>query len=103
MERRAKADICPHRFYVGRCLAESPLFEHATSPAWLGIGNLKGRIAVRFDIRPDGKVGRAFSAAGTTFPDQEVVSCVLEASKGIEFPPPYGPVSYSFMLMLRTD
>ena len=46
---------------------------------------LKGRVKVRFVIRPDGTVRRA-SDAGSDLPDREVIDCVLRAVRTLTFP-----------------
>jgi len=46
---------------------------------------LKGRVKVRFVIRPDGTVRQA-SDAGSDLPDREVIDCVLRAVRTLTFP-----------------
>jgi hypothetical protein len=50
---------------------------------------LRGTINVRFVIPESGTVTQV-SSAGSTLPDQKVVSCTLQSFVGIRFPPPNG-------------
>jgi hypothetical protein len=52
---------------------------------------LTGRVSARFKIRRDGAVSDV-SNAGSDLPDPEVVSCVLQAFTGLEFPKPDGGI-----------
>lgn len=53
--------------------------------------NLAGRVAVRFLIGSDGIVGSA-GDGGSDLPDQSVVSCVVRAFFGFQFPAPEGGI-----------
>jgi hypothetical protein len=52
---------------------------------------LRGLVKARFVIGRDGKVS-VVKDGGSELPDAEVVACVLEAFKTLEFPPPVGGI-----------
>ncbi len=54
--------------------------------------SLKGRVTVRFVIDREGKVSKAAAAPGSTFPDQKVSDCVVEAITQLTFPKPEGGI-----------
>jgi hypothetical protein len=53
--------------------------------------NLQGRVSARFVIGRDGAVSNV-SNGGSDLPDSGVVSCVLSAFYGLEFPQPEGGI-----------
>lgn len=53
--------------------------------------NLEGRIQVRFIIGRDGTVSNAQNG-GSDLPDSAVVSCVIGAYYGLNFPQPEGGI-----------
>ena len=52
---------------------------------------LRGKVSVRFVIGKDGATGTV-SDAGSDLPNKEVVSCVLQAFRGLSYPQPEGGV-----------
>jgi hypothetical protein len=62
---------------------------------------LKGRVSARFVIGLDGSVSNV-SNGGSDLPDTTVVSCVLQAFYGIQFPQPKcGIVTVVYPIMLE--
>ena len=53
---------------------------------------LMGKVVVKFVINRDGAVGAVSRDEKTTMPDEEVVSCVVEAFRTITYPPPDGGI-----------
>jgi hypothetical protein len=54
--------------------------------------SLAGRVVVRFVIGRDGAVSNVGRGEGTDLPDQQVVSCVVRAFYGFQFPQPEGGI-----------
>lgn len=53
--------------------------------------DLRGRVAVRFGIGPDGAVSE-ISDAGSDLPDPAVVRCIIQAFRVLQFPKPRGGI-----------
>lgn len=63
--------------------------------------SLTGRVEARFIIGRDGKVSDIAASQGTSLPDAQVVSCVLNVFQKLEFPSPGdGPVTVVYPVML---
>ncbi len=65
--------------------------------------DLKGAIAVKMTVAETGRVSDAKSAAGTTMPDAEVVSCVVDIMKTLEFGAQDAPQTVRYALAFAPD
>ena len=65
--------------------------------------DLKGSIAVKMTVADTGRVTEAKSAQGTTMPDAEVVSCVVDIMKTLEFGTQEAPQTVRYAVAFAPD
>ncbi len=94
---RAKPDD-HHAFQAAIKLATKRI-DHCYDAALKRTGKLSGRMAVRFDLTPEGKV-IGVRLRKVTLPDMHAQKCALDALQQVQFPPPRaeasGPIGIEF-------
>jgi hypothetical protein len=65
--------------------------------------DLRGTIAVTMKVSEAGRVAEAKSAPGTTLPDADVVTCVVDVMKTLEFGTQEAPQTVRYAMAFAPD